>query len=104
MIKAEQGDILRVSGINWPVIVVSNDHFNEIGEVIVCPILNNIAQNAVHLPICVASASGKMEGLVACEHVRHIDLKARRFSKLGAMVLTGFLDISDTLIALFDFR
>ena len=104
MIRAEQGDILRVSGINWPVIVVSNDHFNKIGEVIVCPILNNIAQNAVHLPISVASASGKIEGLIACEHVRHIDLKSRRFSKLGTMILSDLLDISDTLIALFDFR
>ena len=35
MNKAEQGDILRISGINWPVIVVSNNHFNTIGEAIV---------------------------------------------------------------------
>ena len=37
MIKAEQGDILRINGIGWPVIVVSNDHFNAIGESVVCP-------------------------------------------------------------------
>ena len=78
MIKAEQGSILRVNGINWPVIVVSNDHFNTIGEVVVCPI--------------------------ACEHVRHVDLNVRRFKKLGSLLLTEYLDISDTLIALFDFR
>ena len=59
MLRAEQGSILRVSGINWPVIVVSNDHFNEIGEAIVCPILNNISPNAVHLPISVPSPSGE---------------------------------------------
>ena len=29
MLRAEQGDILRVSGISWPVIVVSNNHFNQ---------------------------------------------------------------------------
>ena len=40
MLRAEQGSILRVDGIKWPVIVVSNDHFNEIGEAIVCPILD----------------------------------------------------------------
>ena len=104
MLRAEQGSILRVSGINWPVIVVSNDHFNEIGEAIVCPILNNISPNAVHLPICIPSSSGEIKGLIACGHVRHVDLNVRRFSKLGFLVLTEYLDISDTLIALFDFR
>ena len=104
MIKAEQGDILRINGIGWPVIVVSNDHFNAIGESVVCPILNNISSNAVHLPICVSTRSGELKGFVACEHVRHVDLNTRRFIKLASLNLTDFLDISDTLIALFDFR
>ena len=85
-------------------IVVSNDHFNAIGEAIVCPILDNIAPNAVHLPISFSSASGEVNGLIACEHVRHVDLNVRRFSKLGSLLLSDYLDISDTLIALFDFR
>ena len=104
MVKAEQGSILRVSGINWPVIVVSNDHFNAIGEAVVCPILKNIPPNAVHLPVHIPSASGEIDGLIACEHVRHVDLNTRRFTKLGSLPLGDYLDISDTLIALFDFR
>ncbi len=104
MLKAEQGDILRVNGINWPVIVVSNNRFNEIGEVIVCPILSNIAPNAVHLPISVSSPAGDIQGVVVCEQIRNLDLKVRRFSKAGTLLLGDFLDISDTLIALFDFR
>ena len=104
MHRAEQGSILRVNGISWPVIVVSNDHFNAIGEAIVCPILNNITPNAVHLPVSISSASGEIKGLIACEHVRHVDLNVRRFTKLGSLLLNDYLDISDTLIALFDFR
>ena len=104
MLKAEQGSILRVSGINWPVIVVSNNHFNAIGEVIACPILNHITPNAVHLPISVSTASGEINGLIACEQVRHLDLNVRRFSRLGFLFLGDYLDISDTLMALFDFR
>jgi len=104
MTKAEQGSVLRLAGINWPVIVVSNDHFNAIGEVIVCPILNDISANAVHIPVCVPSATGEIKGVIACEQVRHIDLNVRRFSKLGFIPLTDYLDISDTLISLFDFR
>ena len=104
MLRAEQGSILRVNGISWPVIVVSNDHFNAIGEAIVCPILNSIAPNAVHLPVCIPSASGEIRGVIACEHVRHVDLNMRKFTKLGSVLLNDYLDISDTLIALFDFR
>jgi mRNA-degrading endonuclease toxin of MazEF toxin-antitoxin module len=104
MNKAEQGDILRSSGINWPVIVVSNNHFNTIGEAIVCPILSNITPNAVHLPIQVSTTAGKIQGHIACEHVRHVDLNTRRYTKVTSLKLTDYLDISDTLIALFDFR
>ena len=64
MLRAEQGSILRVSGINWPVIVVSNDQFNRIGEAIVCPILSNIPQNAVHIPVSVSFSSGEIKGLI----------------------------------------
>ena len=104
MLRAKQGDILRISGINWPVIVVSNNLFNTIGEAIVCPILKDILPNAVHPPILISTASGEIRGHIACEHVRHVDLNVRRYSKLGSLQLTDYLDISDTLISLFDFR
>ena len=104
MIRAEQGDILRVSGINWPVIVVSNNHFNQIGEAIVCPILNGITQNAVHLPVRVSTAAGELLGHIACEHIRHVDLNVRRYSKLASLQLTDYPYIADTLIALPDTR
>ena len=85
-------------------IVVSNNHFNQIGEAIVCPILSNITQNAVHLPIRVFTSAGELQGHIACEHLRHVDLNVRRYSRLTSLQLTDYLDISDTLIALFDFR
>ena len=45
-----------------------------------------------------------ISGAVACEHVRHVDLNVRRLVKAASLNLNEFLDISDTLIALFDFR
>lgn len=104
MLKAEQGDVLRINGISWPVIVVSNNRFNEIGEVIVCPILNKGSANAIHLPVTVSSTIGEIKGLVICEQVRHLDLNNRRFSRIGTLFLCEYLDIADTLSALFDFR
>ena len=38
----EQGDLLRVGGIRWPVIVVSNNFFNESGRVVACLIRDSM--------------------------------------------------------------
>ena len=51
-----------------------------------------------------SSPAGEIQGHIACEHPRHVDLNVRRYSKLSSLQLTDYLDISDTLIALFDFR
>lgn len=102
MLKAEQGDILKIVGLSWPVLVISNNRFNEIGEVLACPILSDVKPNAVHLPVCIALASGELRGTVVCEQVKHLDLNVRRFAKLGSMRLGDLLDISDTMTALFE--
>ena len=52
----------------------------------------------------VSTTAGKIQGHIACEHVRHVDLNTRRYTKVTSLKLTDYLDISDTLIALFDFR
>lgn len=35
----EQGDLLKIEGLPHPVIVVSNNYFNQSGKAIVCPIV-----------------------------------------------------------------
>ena len=39
MSRVEQGDLIKVAGLNYPVMVVSNNFFNETGKAIVCPIV-----------------------------------------------------------------
>ena len=41
MAQFEQGDLLKIDGIQQPVIVVSNDVFNQSGKAIVCPIVQS---------------------------------------------------------------
>ena len=96
----EQGDLLRVGGIKWPVIVVSNDFFNASGKVIACPVL----QNAVEGPLHIALKDCPVEGYVLCEQMRYIDLKARRFSKLSASHYFDIMDISDAVMGIFDYQ
>lgn len=44
MIHIEQGDLLKVAGLKYPVMVVSIDFFNETGKAIACPIVKNAVE------------------------------------------------------------
>ena len=96
----EQGDLLRVGGIKWPVIVVSNNFFNESGKAIVCPILKDAIEGPLH--ICLKDCP--IEGFVLCEQMKYIDLKARRFEKLSATHYFDIIDISDAVMGIFDYQ
>ena len=100
MITIEQGDLLRVGGIKYPVIVVSNNFFNESGKAIVCPILRDAVEGPLHIKLkdCI------VEGYVLCEQVRFLDLKARRFSKLTSTHYFDIMDISDAVMGMFDYQ
>ena len=39
MLKAEQGDILKIASLPYPIVVVSKNFFNESGLVMACPIV-----------------------------------------------------------------
>lgn len=94
MASIEQGDLLKVEGIQHPVIVVSNDYFNESGRAIVCPILKKAAPGPLHI---------QLRGYVLCEQVRYLDLTARRFSKLSATHYFDIMDISDAVVGMFEY-
>ena len=96
----EQGDLLRVSGIKWPVIVVSNNFFNTSGKIVACPILPDAVKGPLHLPL----KAGAIEGYVLCEQMRYIDLAARHFSRLSAARYFDIMDISDAVMGIFDYQ
>ena len=100
MVAFEQGDILKVSGISFPVIIVSNDLFNSTGKVIVCPIVNNVAEGPLHIKLTDAS----VEGYALCEQVRYLDLSSRRFSKLSSTRYFDIMNISDAVMGMFDYQ
>lgn len=97
MTMIEQGDMLRVSGIKYPVIVVSNNFFNQSGKAIVCPILKNAVEGPLHIKL----RDSAIEGYVLCEQVKYLDLKARNFSKLTSTHYFDIMYISDAVMAIF---
>ena len=100
MTVIEQGDMLSVSGIKYPVIVVSNNFFNQSGKVIACPILKNAVEGPLHIKL----RDSSVEGYVLCEQVKYLDLKARNFSKLTSTHYIDIMDISDAVMGIFDYQ
>ena len=96
----EQGDLLRVGGIQWPVIVVSNNFFNASGKIIACPILPDAVEGPLHIRL----KKCPVEGYVLCEQMRYIDLKARRYSRLSMTRYFDIMDISDAVMGIFDWQ
>ena len=99
MASIEQGGLLNVEGIQHPVIVVSNDYFNESGRAIVCPILKKAAPGPLHIRL----RETEVDGYVLCEQVRYLDLTTRRFSKLSASHYFDIMDISDAVVGMFEY-
>ena len=96
----DQGDLLRIEKIPQPVIVVRNNFFYLSGMAIVCPIVKNAMPGPLHIQL----KDSPVEGYVLCEHVRYIDLTARRYSKLTATHYFDIMDISDAVMGMFEYQ
>ena len=100
MIIAEQGDLLKINGVADPVIVVSNNPFNRLGKVMVCPIRNDVQENPLHIEI----NAGQVEGFALCEQVKYIDLSSRSAIKISSADFFDILNISDAVMGIFDYQ
>ena len=100
MAQVRQGDLLKIGGLTYPVMVVSNDFFNASGRAIVCPILRDAAEGPLHIPL----KGGPVEGFVLCEQVRYVDLSVRSFSCLAEARYFDIMDISDAVMGMFDYQ
>lgn len=99
MRSVEQGDLLKIAGLKAPVIVVSNNFFNESGMALVCPIMKSALQSPLHIPL----KGSLVEGYVLCEQVRYVDLTKRHFSKLSTTHYYDIMDISDAIMSIFEY-
>ena len=98
--RIEQGDLLKISGISHPVIVVSNDFFNRESKIIACPIVPEALEGPLHIRL----KDLPVAGYALCEQIKYIDLANRRFSKISAMHYFDVIDISDAVMGIFDYQ
>ena len=95
-----QGDLLKIVGLPHPVVVVSNDFFNQEGKAIVCPIVPKAVESPLHIRIKEAF----LEGWVLCEQVKYMDLSARRYTKMPAVHYFDIMDLSDAVMGMFEYQ
>ena len=100
MLKVEQGDLLKLSGFSFPVMVVSNNFFNGSGKAVVCPVLKQAAASPLHIEL----KDGPVEGYVLCEQVKYVDLSSKRFTKLSGTHYYDVMNISDAVMGMFDYQ
>ena len=100
MAQFEQGDLLKIDGIQQPVIVVSNNVFNQSGKAIVCPIVQSAQEGPLHIKL----KDSSVQGVVLCEQVRYLDLAARRFHNLTATHYFDIMDISDAVVSMIEYQ
>lgn len=94
-----QGDILKIENIPHPVLVVSKDFFNQSGEVIGCPIIEDSMEGPLHIKI----DAKHMTGYAHCEKLKLLDLSVRGSSKLDEITFINKIDITDAIQSIFDY-
>ena len=95
----EQGDIIKIRNINYPILVVSKNTYNRSGHLIGCPILSS----DIGSPLCVRIESPLVNGYVLCDNPRQFDWRARGFTPKGRIALSRQIVILDMIQSLFDY-
>lgn len=94
-----QGDIVKIEKIKVPVLVTSRDFFNQTGEIVGCPILQDSSISPLHIKIRTDST----EGYVQCEKLSLIDLNIRGFLKTDRLLMEDIINITDAIQGIFDY-
>ncbi len=95
----QQGDIIKVEKIKFPVLIVSKDFFNESGEIIGCPIYEESTVSPLHIEI----TTKEITGYVQCEKLALLDLTVRGYKRVDKVTMENRIDIADAVQGIFDY-
>lgn len=97
--RFEQGDILKIEHLDFPVLVVSNNFFHQSEQAIVCPVLTKVAPDPLHIEVC----ADTVQGSVLCEQMKLLDLRYRGYSRVARIEYPDLINISDALQSIFEY-
>lgn len=90
---------MKIENIKDPVMVVSREFFNSEGEIIACPIIKGGIEGPMHIKV----ATSKTEGLVQCEKLKMLDLKARGYISIDRLPMESVMEVADVIQNIFDY-
>lgn len=67
---------------------------------LVCPILKNIIEGPLHIRL----NHSMIEGCVACEQIKYVDISSRRIVKIADADSYDVMNISDAIMGIFDYQ
>ena len=94
-----QGDIITVRGIEFPVLVVSNDYYNKSGTVIACPVVKDDPNITFQVHIDTQQTAG----YVCCDNMKQLNLEKRGYTARGSISVAGLLQVLDRIHSVFEF-
>lgn len=95
----EQGDIIKINGINHLALVISKDSYNKSGMAIVCPILQKSIGSTFEVEVSVNDSLM----YVASDSVRQLDLNIREYSTKGRVPYSKLIYIIDMAQSIIDY-
>lgn len=96
-----QGDIIKIEGKNHLFLIVSNNTFIKYtGAFHICPIIENVENNPLH--IAVRTAKG-YAGTAICEQLLLFDPSKRPCSKYDDISYDQIMNISDAIQGVFEY-
>lgn len=99
MKKPEQGDIIRIPKGKVPFLVVSSSLYNQSGMAVVCPIVSETFNDAMHVPVHTKS----MDGVVLCEQLASVSVSGRGYSCKDHLGTETLLEIVYRVQSIFDY-
>ena len=100
MTEIQQGEILFLEKNSQHVLVLSREFFNRSGMAVVCPLLNQVSGDALHIDIFTETYTGT----AMLEQLRSLDLQARFFRRISRISYEQIQNISDAVQGIFDYH
>ena len=94
-----QGDILRLEGSKFEILVLSKEFFNQSGMVVACPITAKASADALHIRVI----TDNYDGIAMLEQLKSLDILSRRYQKIETVGFPQIQNISDAVQSIFDY-
>lgn len=99
MAHVHQGEIILFEGSRQCALVLSRDFFNRSGLAVLCPVMKDVSEDALHIPVHMPD----LEGTAMVEQLKTFDLNKRVYQKIGRLSYDQIQNITDAVQGIFDY-